>query len=85
MECIYSRYARAYLCQGFVETLSERIGTETDDDPENRPLITFFGANDFHHVALGLIRRFHQPFNMVRSRDIPVILKGNIRQSPGLL
>jgi hypothetical protein len=32
-------------------------------------LITFFGSNDFHHVSLALIRRFHQPFNVVCRRE----------------
>lgn len=40
-------------------------GSQFDDDPESRPLITFFGSNDFHHVSLPLIRRWQQPFNVV--------------------
>jgi hypothetical protein len=33
---------------------------------EKKPLVTFFGANDFHHVSLSLIRRFRaQQFNVV--------------------
>jgi hypothetical protein len=31
-----------------------------------RPLVTFQGSNDFHHLSLALIRRIHQPFNLVR-------------------
>jgi len=31
-----------------------------------RPIVTFFGSNDFHHLALAFIRRIRQPFNLVR-------------------
>jgi hypothetical protein len=71
MECYW------YTLNGFEQALTRNIGTKAivlptdllgtkyDDDPEGRPLITFFGSNDFHHVSLPLIRRWHQPFNVV--------------------
>lgn len=30
-----------------------------------KPIITFYGSNDFHHLTLSLIRRWQHPFNVV--------------------
>jgi len=49
----------------FEKALSRKIGSITDDDPAGRPLVNFYGSNDYHHIALPLIRRFRTPFNLI--------------------
>jgi len=51
----------------FEQALTKGFGSETDDERAvNGPLITFYGSNDYHHLTLALVRRFRQPFNLVR-------------------
>jgi len=45
--------------------LTEATGSKIDDDPERKPLVTLYGSNDYHHLALSLIRRWRTPFNLV--------------------
>jgi len=45
--------------------LARLVGSPVDDDLLHRPLITFYGSNDFHHLALAHIRRWRTPFNLV--------------------
>lgn len=50
----------------FVNRLTQLIGSEYDDEIAKKgPIITFYGSNDFHHLSLGLVRRFRQPLNFV--------------------
>lgn len=39
--------------------------TTTTQNEEKETLVTFYGSNDFHHVALILFRRIPVPFNAV--------------------
>ena len=54
-----------------VTTQMDKIfgGPFDGDHPQSKhpkhTLVTFFGSNDFHHIALQLIRRYTQPFNLV--------------------
>jgi hypothetical protein len=60
------------LFSDFEKGLTAGFGSATDDDAAaNGPLITFYGSNDFHHLTLALVRRFHQPFNLVRRSHRP--------------
>lgn len=61
MECSFRWFA------AFEKALSAGFGAKSDDEAAARgPLITFYGSNDFHHLTLAFVRRFRQPFNIVR-------------------
>jgi hypothetical protein len=45
---------------------SDSEGDMESGQEKYRPLITFFGSNDFHHLSLALTRRFDEPFNLVQ-------------------
>ncbi len=71
IECSFSQYWRY---EKAIKDLSRRgrddIATLiTENGVETaifEPMVTFYGSNDFHHLSLPLIRRIHQPFNLVR-------------------
>lgn len=50
----------------YEKRLTDILGSDSDDEISYQgPIVTFFGSNDFHHLTLGLVRRFKQPFNFV--------------------
>eukprot|EP01121_Diplochlamys_sp_Union-15-3_P018559 TRINITY_DN6776_c0_g1_i1.p1 TRINITY_DN6776_c0_g1~~TRINITY_DN6776_c0_g1_i1.p1 ORF type:complete len:409 (-),score=51.71 TRINITY_DN6776_c0_g1_i1:132-1358(-) len=59
LDCTFGQY------KAFERELA-RLTKSWKDTPKNgRPLITFYGSNDFHHVSLALIRRIRTPINVV--------------------
>ena len=40
------------------------------------PSITLYGSGDFHHVTLALLRRLHEPFNLLVVDKHPDWMKG---------
>jgi hypothetical protein len=55
LACRFGRFRR------FEAELADRLGGTADD----RPVVTFFGSGDFHHVSLALLRRQPAPFNLL--------------------
>eukprot|EP00211_Chloroparvula_japonica_P006815 CAMPEP_0119121856 /NCGR_PEP_ID=MMETSP1310-20130426/2289_1 /TAXON_ID=464262 /ORGANISM="Genus nov. species nov., Strain RCC2339" /LENGTH=410 /DNA_ID=CAMNT_0007111437 /DNA_START=37 /DNA_END=1265 /DNA_ORIENTATION=+ len=58
MGCGYEHY------KWLESRMTKSFGCEIDGK-DRECLVTFYGSNDFHHVALALIRRIRQPVNMV--------------------
>jgi arginase family enzyme len=59
MDCTFKQFKE------FENALVESFGETDDEVVKKGPLVTFFGSNDYHHLTLGLARRFRQPFNFV--------------------
>src|SRR4051812_8301583 len=43
---------------------------------DDRPLLSFVGSGDFHHVSLALLRRLHGPFNLLVLDNHPDWMRG---------
>lgn len=56
----------------FEQELADRFPAAADGDA---PLV-FCGSGDFHHVSLALIRRIHQPFNLLVVDNHPDWMRG---------
>jgi arginase family enzyme len=55
LACSFARFAR------FERKLANRLGSAADE----RPIFTYVGSGDFHHVSLALLRRLRTPFNLL--------------------
>lgn len=67
MACGYLRYKE---WESFLSS-SKCFGREVDGTDDNKTLVTFYGSNDFHHLALSLIRRIRRPINLVMFDNHP--------------